>query len=91
MGVEEPAEVDLGVGVAVVEDHVEELGGGLEDGLLIHLEADSAAVAQVPVGRVILAHRADQLVLVVLEFLLQHNPELGHGILLLQTRHLHEK
>ena len=56
MGVEEPAEVDLGVGVAVVEDHVEELGGGLEDGLLIHLEADSAAVAQVPVGRVILAH-----------------------------------
>ena len=91
VGIEEPAEVDLGVGVAVVEDHVEELGGGLEDGLLVHLEADGAAVAQGPVGRVIFAHGADQLVLVVLEFLLQHNPELGDSVLLLQTRHLHKK
>ena len=56
VGIEEPAEVDLGVGVAVVEDHVEELGGGLEDGLLVHLEADGAAVAQGAVGRVVLAH-----------------------------------
>ena len=50
--VEEPAEVDLGVGVAVVQDHVEELRGGFEDGLLVHLEADSAAVGEVASGGV---------------------------------------
>ena len=54
--VEEPAEINLGVGVGVVEDHVEELGGGLQRGLLVHLEADGAAVVQIPVGRVVLAH-----------------------------------
>ena len=32
-----PAKVDLGVGVAVVEDHGEELSGWLQGGLLIHL------------------------------------------------------
>ena len=37
VGVEESAEVDLGVGVAVVEDHGEELCGGLQGGLLVHL------------------------------------------------------
>ena len=32
-----PAEVNLRVGVAVVEDHGEELSGRLQGGLLIHL------------------------------------------------------
>ena len=32
-----PAEVDLRVRVAVVEDHGEELGGWLQGGLLVHL------------------------------------------------------
>ena len=44
LGVEEPTEVHLGVGVTVVENHVEELGGGLQRGLLVHLEANCAAV-----------------------------------------------
>ena len=64
MGVEEPAEINLGVGVGVVEDHVEELGGRLQRGLLVHLEADRAAIVQVPVGRVVLAHGRHQFVLV---------------------------
>ena len=68
--VEEPSEKDLGVGVGVVEDHVEELRGGFEDGLLVHLEADSAAVVEVAAGAVVLAHAGDKLVLVVLELLL---------------------
>ena len=33
-----PSQVNLGVGVAVVEDHGEELCGGLQGGLLVHLE-----------------------------------------------------
>jgi hypothetical protein len=32
-----PPEVDLAVGVAVVEDHVEELRGWLQPRLLVHL------------------------------------------------------
>ena len=32
-----PPEVDLGVGVAVVQDHVEELCSGLQGILLVHL------------------------------------------------------
>ena len=45
--VEEPSEIDLGVGVTVVQDHVEELGGGFEGGLLIHLEADCATIVEI--------------------------------------------
>ena len=63
MGVEEPPEVHLGVGVAVVENHVEELRGGLQGCLLVHLEADGAAVVQVAVGRVVFAHGGDEFVL----------------------------
>ena len=133
-----PAEVDLGVGVTVIQDHGEELSGRLQGGLLIHLvrwicqlltrsaiqlsgsnlthlKADGAAVGEIASGGVKLAHGAhlhkkslqnlqmktwkkqnvkmktckkkmrdekgchlqntNQLVWVILEFLLQHDPE----------------
>ena len=42
----------------------------------IHLEADCAAVIEIAVGRVVLAHGGHQHVLLVLELLLQHDQEL---------------
>ena len=44
---------------------------------MLNLETDGAAVVQVPSACIILEDIADQLVLVVLELLLQHDPELG--------------
>ena len=40
VGVEESAEVDLGVGVAVVKNHGEEFSGWLQRGFLVHLIID---------------------------------------------------
>ena len=43
VGIEEPAEVDLGVGVTVVKNHGEEFSGWLQRGFLVHLIIDLIA------------------------------------------------
>lgn len=86
--VEDPPEEHFRVGVGVVEDHAEELGGRLQQGLVIHLETDCSAVAQVPTGAVVLEHAGHQLALVVLELLLLHDPEPQDRELPLEYGHL---
>merc|ERR1719206_1369423 len=83
--IQEPSEVDLGVGVTVVKNHGEEFSGWLQRGFLVHLEADGAAVGEIASGGVELADGAHQLVWIIFELLLQHNPEPRRSVLLLHA------
>merc|ERR1719209_1643277 len=83
--IQEPSEVNLGIGVTVVKNHGEELSSWLQRGFLVHLEADSATVGEVASGRVELADGAHQLIWIIFELLFQHNPEPGRSVLLLHA------
>ena len=86
-----PAQVHLGLWVTVVEDHGEEFFGGPQHCLFSHLEADGAAVGEAARGRVKLANRRNQLVGIVFELFLQHDPELGRPVLSCQASQLLEE
>ena len=55
------------------------------------LEADGAAVGEAARGRVKLANRRNQLVGIVFELFLQHDPELGRPVLSCQASQILEE